>query len=67
MYWLVEYEEKPDKEETKTFLVVSPIKLGALFRANRFIGPGECTIVPLTIEHLIKKFKFYNGVSVYND
>ena len=66
-YWYVEYEEKLYKEATKIFLVEGLSCDLAALTALRFIGKGKCTIVPLTVGHLIKRFKFYHGVSVYND
>ena len=66
-YWYIEYEEFPNKEVTKTFLVKNPSLLGARCAAYYLIGPGKCTIVPLTVEHLIKRIPFHNQVSVFYD
>ncbi len=67
MYWYVEYEEAPNKVDGKTFLVKAPNYDLAALKALRLIGPGKCTFVPLTVEHLIGRFKFWNGVSCFHD
>ncbi len=65
MYWFVEYEKTPTLDDTKTFLVESASFIEAKRIANYFIGSGKCTIILLTVEHLIGKYKFYNGVSMF--
>ena len=65
MYWFVEYEKTPHLENTKIFLIESSNFLEAQSTAYRLIGSGKCTIVLLTVEHLIGKYKFYNGVSMF--
>ncbi len=66
MYWYVEYDETPRFENTKTFLIENSNFMSVKLTANLFIGSGKCTIVPLTVEHLIKKHKFHNRVSVFS-
>ncbi len=67
MYWYAEYEEIPHLDDTKIFLIEAETEFEACVVARHFIGPGKCKIVPLTVEHLIGKFNFWNGVSCFHD
>ena len=67
MYWYAEYEEIPHLDDTKIFLIKAPDLQQAIVTSIKRIGPGKCKIVPLTVEHLIGKINFWNGVSAYVD